>query len=675
MEIKYFSRPALQRVGVEGLLATLFPLPFILAVMMAPDPAAVPPVWRLAASVIAGFACLLSASLLQRKPRSGRAVAYMALSASAVAILPFFGNDPVTVFVGAVLIIGGGYALSECRLSDAIVQRESPAKRSLERARWSAWSVMGLILCLILFDRMSHTLVHAALATSTVVMVGFLMFWVWRRFRLGLAVPLLVLGCAVIAGLIVSWFFHYSRVAGFFAALLALLLLPDSREMEDRDERWWRLLLGHPARVLLSTFLGLCGMGTLSLLLPGVTTGGRIDFVNAAFTSVSAVCVTGLTVLDTARDFSVFGQALILLLIQLGGLGIMSITTVGLYALGKRLSLSQERLMTSMTDTDHHDLVASLVTILRFTFLVEGLGGFLLSGLFYSVGDSVSTALWRGFFTAVSAFCNAGFALQSTNLMPYQHNSLILHVVAFLIIAGGLAPATSLLVPRWIAGRTVPVGVRLSLVTTGILLLGGTFAILAFEWNGILAGLSVTDKLHNAWFQSVTLRTAGFNSVDLVSVVNPTCLIMICLMFIGGSPGGTAGGVKTTTIAILVMTFWASVTGRSEVIVQNRRIPPATINRAVTIVSSGALIWLVIVLMLEATQQIPARDILFEVTSALATVGLTIGATSQLDEMGKLLVMLAMFVGRIGPMTLFMLLSEERSVSVSRCLDAKVSLT
>jgi trk system potassium uptake protein TrkH len=147
------------------------------------------------------------------------------------------------------------------------------------------------------------------------------------------------------------------------------------------------------------------------------------------------------------------------------------------------------------------------------------------------------------------------------------------------------------------------------------------------------------------------------------------------LMFIGGSPGGTAGGVKTTTIALLVMTFWASVTGRSEVIIQNRRIAPPTINRAVTIVSSGALVWFVIVLMLEMTQQISARDLLFEATSALGTVGLTLGATSQLDDIGKIIVMLAMFVGRIGPMTLFMLLSDERSVSSSRCLDEKVSLT
>jgi trk system potassium uptake protein TrkH len=397
--------------------------------------------------------------------------------------------------------------------------------------------------------------------------------------------------------------------------------------------------------------------------------------VDAAFTSVSAVCVTGLIVLDTPHDFTVFGQVLILLLIQLGGLGIMSIATVAMHAMGRRLSLHQERLLTSMTDTDHRDLVVSLVTILRFTFMAEGLGALLLAGLFRFTGDNWGQAVWRGLFTAISAFCNAGFALQSDNLIPYQENPFILHIVALLIVFGGMAPATSLLVPRWLAGRPVGVSVRLALVTTAVLLVSGALMFLAFEWNGTLSNLTVGDKIHNAWFQSVTLRTAGFNSVDINNVVNPSCLIMICLMFIGGSPGGTAGGVKTTTIALLVMTFWASVTGRSEVIVQNRRIPPGTINRAVTIVSSGALVWVVIVLMLEMTQQIPARELLFEVTSALGTVGLSVGATNHLDGIGKIIVMIAMFVGRIGPMTLFMLLSADRSVSVSRCLDAKVTLT
>ncbi len=216
--------------------------------------------------------------------------------------------------------------------------------------------------------------------------------------------------------------------------------------------------------------------------------------------------------------------------------------------------------------------------------------------------------MWRGLFTSISAFCNAGFALQSNNLVSYQSSPLVLHTVAALIVLGGLAPATCLVLPDWIRGRAIPLAPRIALVTTATLLLAGTVCFLVFEWNNAMAELSFADKLHNAWFQSVTLRTAGFNSVDISGVLEPTFLIMLSFMFIGGSPGGTAGGVKTTTIGVLAMTFWASITGHNEVIAQNRRIPQSTINRAITVVGSGVLVWFFAVLALQITQQLPARD-------------------------------------------------------------------
>ena len=671
MEIKKVAQSSLSWVGVEGLLLILFPVPFMAAALMADN--ATPPPWRMAAAGVAAAACLATAFLLLRRPGLGRLFGVLTLAASMVTIIPLWGSNPIIVYLGAVIIIGAGFSLMDFR--DGVHDRPHgrSADSCLQRARWAAMTLAGLVFAVVIFDRSRHELVNMALAVSTGLLMLLLMHWIWRRFSLVHALMLIVVNAAVTAGVILAYLHDLSRIAALIIAVLTVLVLPVS--IQAQEDRWWKVLLVHPARVLLITFFGLCTMGTLLLVLPWATPPDGISLIDAAFTSVSAVCVTGLIVLDTPRDFTLFGQGLLLLLIQLGGLGIMSITTVGMYAMGRRLSLSQERLMTSMTDTDHQHLVFSLVTILRVTFLVEGLGALVLSGLFYACGDNPAQALWRGLFTAVSAFCNAGFTLQSSNLVPYQGNPLILHTVALLIIVGGLAPATSLVAPQWLAGRPVHVGVRLALVTTSVLLLGGALLFLVFEWNGILSGLSVGDKIHNAWFQSVTLRTAGFNSVDLAGSMNPSCLFMIMLMFIGGSPGGTAGGVKTTTIAVLVMTFWASVTGRSEVIVQNRRIPPTTINRAITIVASGAMVWVGIVLMLEITQRIAARDLLFEVTSALGTVGLSLGATSQLDAVGKIIVMLAMFVGRIGPMTMFMLLSEDRSVSASRCLDAKISLT
>ena len=248
-------------------------------------------------------------------------------------------------------------------------------------------------------------------------------------------------------------------------------------------------------------------------------------------------------------------------------------------------------------------------------------------------------------------------------------------MVAFLIIFGGLAPATSILIPSWLSKKKIPVHARIALVTTLILLFSGTFFILAFEWNGVLEGFSLGDKIHNAWFQSATLRTAGFNSVDTGKIAHPTFLIMILFMFIGGSPGGTAGGIKTTTLGVLALTFQANITGKNEIIMQNRRVRGSTVFRAVTILVSGMIMWFVTVLMLETTQQIPARDLIFEATSALGTVGLSTGATGFLDEIGKVIIVIAMFAGRIGPMTLFMLLKEEYPSSASSCPNAKIPLT
>ncbi len=553
--------------------------------------------------------------------------------------------------------------------------RTSSADRCRQRARWAAIALLPMVLLSYVFPATERVVSDASLAIATLISLGLLVHWQWQRrgWRIRLLWPLL--SAVAVIGSIVAFMSGYARLATAVAGLLALVLLPGKTLVQESDERWWAPLLNRPARLLISTFLGLCFLGTLLLLLPGATAGNGITTIDAAFTSVSAVCVTGLIVLDTPNVFTPAGQFILLLLIQLGGLGIMTITTVAMHVLGQRLSLRQERLLTEITDTSHLDLVSSLLTIIRFTFVVETVGAFILTGLFRTLGDSYWQAAWRGLFTSVSAFCNAGFALQSDNLIPYQNHPLVLHTVGVLIIFGGLAPAASLMLPRWLAGRTVPLAARIALTTTAVLLLIGAFFFLVVEWNGVLAGLSLVDKLHNAWFQSVTLRTAGFNSVDIAGSSNPVFLVMLCLMFIGGSPGGTAGGIKTTTLGIVAMTFWASIIGRSEVIAQSRRISQVTINRAITIVASGSAILFLVVLMLETTQQVSARELLFEAVSALGTVGLSLGATAHLDGIGKIIIMLAMFIGRVGPITLFMLLSEEHAGSLPRYPDIRISIS
>jgi len=609
-----------------------------------------------------------------RKPLFGKIFGYLAIAGCGIAGLPYFAREPQIALLGGVVFIQSIYFLREFRIIQHPSFFNSPHDRCLQRARGALWTLPPIVLAGFFLDPAGHGIGEWAIAAAMLISQGMVGHWTGRR-QTGLSIiAWITLPIVASAGGLFALSIGQTKLAALTISLFSLVLLPRPRSPLEYHERWWEIFLNHPARVLISTFLGLCLFGTLLLQLPWASAKGTITLVDAAFTSVSAVCVTGLTVLDTPNDFTLLGQLFILLLIQLGGLGIMTISTVALHVMGKRLSLRQERLLTTLTETSHSELIGSLVMIVRFTLLSELIGAALLTGCFLSNGDSFSLALWRGFFTSISAFCNAGFALQSNSLISYQSSPLILHTIATLIILGGLAPATCLMLPAWLKGRVIPLAPRIALVTTAVLLLTGTLCFLVFEWSGTLSSLTFADKLNNAWFQSVTLRTAGFNSVDISGVIAPTFMVMLSFMFIGGSPGGTAGGVKTTTIGILAMTFWSSITGHNEVVAQNRRIPQNTINRAITVVSSGVLVWFSAVLALQITQQLPARDLAFEVTSALGTVGLSLGITPCLDGIGKIIIILTMFIGRIGPMTLFTLLSLNVAPADTRCPDARITL-
>lgn len=544
---------------------------------------------------------------------------------------------------------------------------------------------MGVNSEMILQSVFFLAIFSAILFICSAVLVRRHLFWAKRLATLSLSGTALVTLPALVqtpfAALIGSTLFIYGL---FFLSDLGRKLhgdqmrsVPDRRLSTESEKSLWQELLAHPARMLLITFLSLSAVGTLLLMLPMSVTH-EIAWVDAAFTAFSAVCVTGLIVLDTPVDFTMTGQGFILILIQLGGLGIMGITTVAIHAMGRRLSLRQERALTAITDTNHHDLLRSFGLILKYTLIIELFGGLLLTGLFHMEGNggSWSRCAWQGFFTSISAFCNAGFALQSDSLISWRQTPMILHTVALLIILGGIAPATVMMVwGKLHLNRRITAAGKITLMTTVALLGLGFFFFLSCEWDGILAGLPLADKVHNAWFLAVTLRTAGFNSVDLVGTGGPAFLVMLLSMFIGGSPGGTAGGIKTTTMGVLCMTFWSNIRSRDEVTVGRRVITAGTVYRAVTVVLAGAFVWFLTVFMLEITQEISMRSIVFEATSAIATVGLSIGATGQLDEIGKVIVIGAMFLGRIGPITLFMLLSDERSITRFGYLEAKISLT
>ena len=661
------------QTGIRGAILTGIPLPFLFAFI--PDRAGNYGDWRFIVAAAAVVFFLLSVAFLVKAPVSGKVLGVLGCGLSYSAVFPALMFDPTSALLGTVSISWVCFTIVDYR---ALPQAASSRFRKTQLFQRALWAMRTLIVFSVLYHLMHYSdKGNAAIALGASGLIALLLFahWVWKgssvksaRLHGGFLVILLLI-------LILSYCYQLLGVGALLVGAISYFWI--SRESGEHGEHvhWWDLLLDNPARVLLTTFLFLCFLGTILLSQPIASTGSPISMLDACFTSVSSVCVTGLIVLDTPHDFSMVGQLFILILIQLGGLGIMSIATLSLQALGRRLSLGQEKVFATIANTDQAHLQDALLLILKFTLICELIGAGILTGLFSNMGDSLSVAAWRGIFTAVSAFCNAGFALQTDSLMTYQSSPLILNTVAILIVLGGMSPATALAIPALVRKKRIPVESSIALWSTLILLATGTLFILLFEWDGVLAVFSIPDKLLNAWFQSATLRTAGFNSVDVGQVANPTLLMMLIFMFIGGNPGGTAGGIKTTTFAILIMTFWASIQNRKELIIQNRQIRPGTIFQAITILFAGGLVWLTILLMLDVTQSIPTKSLMFETSSAIGTVGLSTGATGALDSIGKIIVMIAMFTGRIGPITFFMLLSNSRPPSTLYCPKANINLT
>jgi trk system potassium uptake protein TrkH len=430
-------------------------------------------------------------------------------------------------------------------------------------------------------------------------------------------------------------------------------------------------LQARPAQMLALSFVAIIGGGALLLTFPRATTDGLgAGWVDALFTATSATCVTGLATLNTVADafadpsrqtFSPFGQAVILLLIQVGALGIMTLSAATIILAGRRLSLRSASLMQEILDESSTSaLKAAIRSIFLMTFIVELLGAIALYPRFAELTDSSLYAVWLSVFHAISAFCNAGFSLFGDSLASHRGDLWINVVHAVLIILGGLGftAISALVAPRtWRHGssgfwRSLPLQARLALIMTAILLTTGTILFFFFEFDHSLRGLPVREKLIASAFQSVSFRTAGFNTVDMAALSRPMVLIACLLMFIGASPGSTAGGVKTTTVAVLFMSIRASLMGHAHVEMSRRTIPSAVVTRAVSIViMAGAVLAVGLTALLMTQPHLAFEPLLFETVSALGTVGLSMGVTPQLTALGKLTLVCLMFVGRLGPLT------------------------
>ena len=419
----------------------------------------------------------------------------------------------------------------------------------------------------------------------------------------------------------------------------------------------------HPTQIVVFAFGAASIAGTLLLLLPFATAPGNSTSVVAAFfTAVSAVCITGLTVVDTATHWSGFGQLVIMVLIQLGGLGIVSFATLlGLLVSG-RISL-RDRLNTlseaKIVGADSLPKLLSRILIVYFGFELV-LATYLSLRLHFSYGEGVFQSIWHGTFHAISAFNNGGFSLYTDSMTGFNQDMFFIAPVMLAVVVGGLGfPVLIELHERIWRLRLQPGGkakrfslhTRLTLWMTVSLIVLGALFIGAIEWNnpGTLGGLNTWDKLVNTFFTSIMPRSGGFNSLDISAMDPASWLGIDLLMFIGGGSASTAGGIKVTTIAVLIFIIYTEIRGETAVNVGNRRLPRSIQRQALTLVALSATAILLTTLLFAATTDFSIDEILFDVISAAATVGLSTGITADLPAFHQIWLAFLMFVGRIGP--------------------------
>ncbi len=426
-------------------------------------------------------------------------------------------------------------------------------------------------------------------------------------------------------------------------------------------------IVTHPAQTVALSFLLVIVVGTLLLMMPFTTLNGEgLPMVDALFTATSAVCVTGLIVVDTATVYTVPGQIVIMLLIQIGGLGIMVLSLFALVMVRQSVTVESHLLLSYMLNQSRiTDLAASLKRIVLITFAVEAVGALLLFMFFEPVANGLSHRVLLAVFHAVSAFCNAGFALFSTSLEQFHANAGINVVIAALIIAGGLSfgVLTNLFqvlrtnaAVRWQRRQVRVIGLsvnsRAVLIVSGVLLAGAFFGFYALEHGRSMANYSLGSQYLIAFFQAVTLRTAGFNTIPMGELATATYLLMIVMMFIGGASGSTAGGLKVNNVAVIAAFLESTRRKRNQTLLFNHSVSDHQITTAFSVLLFGLLSVLGGTFLLSITETATLTDYLFETVSAFATVGLSTGLTPQLSVVGRLVVTVLMFIGRVGPLTL-----------------------
>ncbi len=431
--------------------------------------------------------------------------------------------------------------------------------------------------------------------------------------------------------------------------------------------------------IMLGFFLGAV-IGACLLSLPiSLKEGTDLKFIDALFVSTSSICVTGLSTVNIGETFSLVGQVILLLIIQLGGLGVVTFTTLLLIAFHKKITLEDRLVIQGAYNLDTMSgLVKVTLRIVKITLVMELLGAIFYAFVF--VPEFGLRGVWYSVFHSVSAFCNAGIDLLGGNsFCEYRENVIINFTTMFLIIAGGLGFPVYWEIARVVRRkktdfRKINFHAKLVVKVTIFLLLAGTLITLLFEYKNpdTLGPLSFPNKIMAAMFQSVTLRTAGFATIDQGYFRSASCVVYTVLMFIGGSPVGTAGGVKTVTVVLLFASVVANIKGRKEVMVMKRKITDTTIRRCVAVFCFSFTVLIVLTTLLLLVQPQDFLDVVYEMTSAIGTVGLTRGLTGELTTSGKLIICLAMYLGRIGPISLALAFNSNRVEKTVSHAEGKV---
>ena len=419
-------------------------------------------------------------------------------------------------------------------------------------------------------------------------------------------------------------------------------------------------------QIIMLSFLVAILAGSLLLSLPISSASGiAVPYLDALFTATTATCVTGLVTLPTVTTWSVFGQSIILLLIQVGGLGVITIMSALMILLHKRMGIGDRLLLQDAFNLNSlSGIVRFVKRVLLGTFLVEGIGALFYMIVF--VPEFGLRGIWISVFTSISAFCNAGIDIIAENsLCNYATNPIINTVTALLIILSGIGylvwwDVMGLAANKRKGFRNLTLHSKIAITTTLILIFGGGILIFLFEYNNPLTigNLSLFDKIQVSLFQSVTTRTAGFATVPQQDLTNASSILCLLLMFIGGSPVGTAGGIKTVTIAVLVVSALATIQNKQEVSLFNRNISRQAVNKAVAVTMMSFAIMFTSTILLSAVSDADALDVLYETVSATATVGLTRDLTPYLNTAGKIIIIVTMYLGRVGPISLALALNS-----------------